>query len=396
MDTGQEMDTGQVKEMDNKREMGKKKEMDQAQENEKEVDKAQENEEDMDQAQKKQSNMDAQISEPSVEQGSKETHTEQKIQNVHNDVINDVHNNVQNTDKAPAKTGPHRSGYVAIIGKPNAGKSTLLNALLGTKLSITTRKPQTTRHQIVGIHSDEDSQVIFLDTPGVINPEYELQKAMMASVDRAKKDADLILLIADPTDKKPGEEVLTLLKSLQKPILLIINKTDKARPEQVADMRNYMEDAVRPKRTLEVSALRHTGLTSLMQEVKQLLPPGPAFYPKDDLSEHPMRFFVSELIREQIFLLFHEEIPYSCTVEVVRYEEREEIDLITADIIVNRKSQKGMLIGKGGSAIKRLGVQARQSVEDFTGQRVFLDLHVKVREKWREKEGWVRSLGYGS
>ncbi|PTM20434.1 MAG: GTPase Era [Bacteroidetes bacterium] len=295
----------------------------------------------------------------------------------------------------PRGSEPHRSGYVAIIGKPNAGKSTLMNAILGTKLSITTRKPQTTRHQIVGIHSDEDSQIIFLDTPGVITPEYELQKAMMASVQRAKTDADLILFITDPTDSVPGDEVIDLLRSIQKPMLLIINKTDKARPEQVEALQTFVEKALRPKNTLKVSALRQDGIESLMDEVKRHLPYGPALYSKEDLSEHPMRFFVAEFIREQIFLLFHDEIPYSCTVEVIRYQEQEDLDRISADIIVNRKSQKGMLIGKGGSAIKRLGIQSRKSIEAFTGRQAFLELHVKVREKWREKEGWVRSLGYG-
>ena len=301
--------------------------------------------------------------------------------------------NAQNANTPPP--APHRSGYVAIIGKPNAGKSTLMNAILGTKLSITTRKPQTTRHQIVGIHSDPDSQIIFLDTPGVITPEYELQKAMMASVHRAKTDADLILFIADPTDPPPGEEVIDMLRSIQKPILLVINKTDKARPEQIETLQTFMEQAIRPKITLHISALRQEGIDILMAEVKRHIPPGPALYSKEDLSEHPMRFFVAEFIREQIFLLFHDEIPYSCTVDVIRYQEQDEIDRITADIIVNRKSQKGMLIGKGGSAIKRLGIQSRKSIEAFTGRQAFLELHVKVREKWREKEGWVRSLGYG-
>jgi GTP-binding protein Era len=247
----------------------------------------------------------------------------------------------------------------------------------------------------VGIHSDEDSQIIFLDTPGVITPEYELQKAMMASVQRAKTDADLILFITDPTDSVPGDEVIDLLRSIQKPMLLIINKTDKARPEQVEALQTFVEKALRPKNTLKVSALRQDGIESLMDEVKRHLPYGPALYSKEDLSEHPMRFFVAEFIREQIFLLFHDEIPYSCTVEVIRYQEQEDLDRISADIIVNRKSQKGMLIGKGGSAIKRLGIQSRKSIEAFTGRQAFLELHVKVREKWREKEGWVRSLGYG-
>jgi GTPase len=288
----------------------------------------------------------------------------------------------------------HRSGYVAIIGKPNAGKSTLMNAILGSKISITTHKPQTTRHQIIGILSDEDSQIIFLDTPGVLKPKYELQSAMMRFVERAKNDADVIFFIADATESRQPKEVIRLLKSIRKPIFLIINKTDLITRTDAEVMAGLIQDKLEVEQTHFISALTGEGIGQLLDSVKQIIQPGPPYYPKDMLSEQPMRFFAAELIREQIFLLFHEEIPYSCTVEIVLYEERDDLDYISAEIIVNRKSQKGMLIGKKGSAIKKLGSQAREVIEEFVGRKVFLDLHVKVREKWREKENWVRNLGY--
>lgn len=288
----------------------------------------------------------------------------------------------------------HKSGYAAIIGKPNAGKSTLMNRILGHKISITTHKAQTTRHQIVGIYSDEDTQIVFLDTPGVITPKYELQKAMMKTVARARADADVILFIYDPTDTHPSDEVIELLKSINKPIFLVVNKIDVIDRKSAGQKVSQIEDRMKIHSVHYVSALTGEGVKELIEAIRGQLLPGPPFYPKEDLSEHPVRFFVSELIREQLFLLFHEEIPYSCTVEIVSYEAGDDLDRISADIIVNRKSQKGMLIGKGGEAIKRLGIRSRESVEEFIGKQVYLELHVKVREKWREKENWVRNLGY--
>jgi len=289
---------------------------------------------------------------------------------------------------------PHKSGYAAIIGKPNAGKSTLMNRILGSKISITTHKAQTTRHQVVGIYSDDHTQIIFLDTPGVISPTYELQKAMMKTVERARKDADVILFIFDPTDKHPTDEVIELLRSINKPILLVVNKIDAISKEKAEKKVSLLEDQLRFKSIHYVSALQGEGIADLINDIRTSLIPGPPYYPKEDLSEHPVRFFVSELIREQVYLQFQEEIPYSCTVDVISYSEDIDIDRISAEIIVNRKSQKGMLIGKGGKAIKNLGIAARASIEEFIGKKVFLDLHVKVREKWREKENWVRNLGY--
>ncbi|CAN5197447.1 GTPase Era [soil metagenome] len=288
----------------------------------------------------------------------------------------------------------HKSGYTAIIGKPNAGKSTLMNRILGSKISITTHKAQTTRHQVVGIYSDDDTQIVFLDTPGVISPKYELQKAMMKTVERARTDADVILFIFDPTDTHPTDEVIELLRSINKPVLLVVNKIDAIERGKAEQKVAQLKDKLKFKNIHYVSAIDGTGVEELMNSIRSLLMPGPPYYPKEDLSEHPVRFFVSELIREQVYLQFQEEIPYSCTVEVISYDADVDIDRISAEIIVNRKSQKGMLIGKGGTAIKNLGIKSRESIEEFIGKKVFLDLHVKVREKWREKENWVRNLGY--
>lgn len=288
----------------------------------------------------------------------------------------------------------HKSGYVAIVGKPNAGKSTLMNQILGTKLSIATHKAQTTRHQIVGIHSDDNSQIIFLDTPGIINPKYELQKAMMRFVQKAEKDADLILFIVDVNSYEIPDFAFKELKRFQKPVLLVINKMDKSNDESVLQVVQHLNSQFPFSNSIKVSALEHFGIDNLIKTIKKQLLPGPPFYPKDELSEHPTRFFVSELIREQLFLQYHEELPYSTTVEVIQYEEREDLHYINAEVIVNRQSQKGMIIGKRGAAIKNLGVEARKSIEEFIDHKVFLDLHVKVREKWREKENMVRNLGY--
>lgn len=291
-------------------------------------------------------------------------------------------------------TENHKSGYVAILGKPNAGKSTLMNRLLGSKISITTHKPQTTRHQILGIHSEENMQIIFLDTPGVIDPRYELQKAMMRTVDRARTDADIILLIVDVTDPEIPGRIFKMFSSMQKKIMLVINKIDKVSDQEAGEIAGKIQEKHDFFDTLFVSALTGLGLQNLMDTIKDNIKPGPPFYPKDMLAEQPVRFFVAELIREKLFLLYHQEIPYSSTVDVIQYDERDDLDYINAEIIVNRDSQKGILIGKGGKAIKELGKQAREAIESFVDKKIYLDLHVKVRDKWRENPGQVRHFGY--
>lgn len=288
----------------------------------------------------------------------------------------------------------HKSGYVAIVGKPNAGKSTLMNRILGSKISITTPKPQTTRHQIIGIHSEENLQVIFLDTPGIIHPKYELQKTMMSFVHRARSDADVILFIVEAGEQRMPGYAFDVFKTMNKPVILVVNKMDTSSREEVQPLVDSLNKSYKFKDIEYLSALTGEGLEDLMKAIYNNLKPGPPFYPKEMLSEQPVRFFVAELIREQLFLQFEQEIPYSSTVDVIQYEEREDLDYINAEIIVNRKSQKGILIGKGGKAIKELGKKSREAIEDFIGKKVFLDLHVKVRDKWRDDPNMIRNFGY--
>lgn len=288
----------------------------------------------------------------------------------------------------------HKSGYAAIIGKPNAGKSTLMNRILGRRISITTHKPQTTRHQILGIHSEDDLQIIFLDTPGIITPKYELQRAMMQTVKRARRDADVVLFIVDVTDADVKQSVFDLFRSIQKPVVLVINKIDQVSDEEAEEVARQLNEKNRFEETCYVSALQGKGMEALMMQLKERLPEGPAYYPKDILSEQPVRFFATELIREQLYLQFHQEIPYSCTVNIVKYDARDDLDYINAEVVVNKKSQKGMLIGKGGRAIKKLGKNSREKIEALIEKKVYLDLRVKVREKWRDSSNKVRNFGY--
>jgi len=283
----------------------------------------------------------------------------------------------------------HRSGYVALIGKPNVGKSTLMNALVGRKLSIVTRKPQTTRHRVLGIHSGEDHQIIFLDTPGIITPRYRLQEVMMG------RDADLLLFLHEATKEQPDEFSLDWIGDT--PAFLVLTKMDLIPQEEALPLvESYLElrafDEVIP-----TSALKGFNLDTLLEQIIEHLPEGPPFYPKEMISEHPERFFVAEIIREKVFQQFHEEVPYSTQVNITTYEEREdEKDFIDAEIVVNKESQKGILIGKGGRALKRLGTAARKEIEAFVGSPVYLQLHVKVRKNWRDKDNFLRSYGYST
>lgn len=289
----------------------------------------------------------------------------------------------------------HRSGYVALIGRPNAGKSTLMNALVGSRLSIVTHKAQTTRNRVIGILSDEDSQIIFLDTPGIIEPKYKLQEVMMGYVTKSVDDADLVLLLVDAGNKKKEYQLfLDRLKNVQKKVILIVNKIDLATQEEVNTLIEELKSEFRFKDIIAISALTQTGVLELRNQLKAWMKPEPPFYPKEMLSEHPERFFVTELIREQLFLQYEQEIPYSCAVDILQYKETEEIDYIDADIIVERESQKGILIGKKGLKLKQLGMASRKEIELFIGKRIHLKLFVKVREKWREKDHFLRGLGY--
>lgn len=287
----------------------------------------------------------------------------------------------------------HRSGYAALIGKPNVGKSTLINALLGQKISIVTRKPQTTRHRVLGILSEDDYQLILLDTPGVIKPKYGLQRAMMKSVSGAAQDADVLIFIADATRDKIDTHTMEILAG--KPTILAVNKLDLVSQDQLLPLVQSYSDEVEFEEVIPISALKGTNLDKLIVEIVNRLPFGPPLYPKDVVSEHPEKFFVAEIIREKIFQQFRQEIPYSCQVNVVSFEERkQDKTLIHADIVIERESQKGMLIGKKGAALKRIGSVARIDIEDFLGEPIFLKLFVKVRSDWRNRDAFLKSYGY--
>lgn len=287
-----------------------------------------------------------------------------------------------------------RSGFVSIIGKPNAGKSTLLNALVGKKLAITTPKAQTTRHRILGIDHGPGYQVIFSDTPGVILPQYRLHKAMMNSVKHSLEDADLILLLVDVHEKFPESELFRIAAKPQIPILLVINKVDLADDEKVAVRKAEILEKVKVRDEIAISALHGTNVKELKAKILGLLPEGPPYFDEDSLSDRPERFFVTELIREKIFLNMEQEIPYSCEVGILTYEEEEKIDRIRAEIFVDRASLKGMLIGKRGAMVKKIGSEARMDIEAFLQKKVFLDLYVRVAENWKDSSFRLRDFGY--
>jgi GTP-binding protein Era len=269
-----------------------------------------------------------------------------------------------------------------------------MNRILGEKIAITTHKPQTTRHRILGLYSRKDFQIIFLDTPGIINPKYELQKVMMTAVKRARKDADLILFIVDVNDTDIRERIGKEFRDIQQPVILIINKIDQVGEKKAQNVVEKLNSEYNFQETCCISALNGDGTDELLDIIKNRLPVNPPYYPKDIISEHPVRFFVAELIREQLFLQYYQELPYSCTVDIIQYKERDELDYINAEIIVNHKSQKGIIIGKNGSAVKKLGKAARAAIEDFLDKKIYLDLYVKVREKWRDDPNMVRNFGY--
>ncbi len=287
-----------------------------------------------------------------------------------------------------------KSGFVNIFGKPNAGKSTLLNAFIGEKLAIVSPKVQTTRHRIKGILTADDYQIIFSDTPGIIEPRYKLHEKMMQAVKGSLEDADVALLIVDiKDDLKEVNDIFSSLH-LKVPAIVIINKADIVRGEEINKAKEFFELQSYCKSVAVISALKKKGVDELLALILAYLPEGAPFYEDDNLSDLPTKFFVGELIREKIFHLYQDEIPYHAAVLVTEFKEKQTLTKIGADIILQRETQKGIVLGVGGKMIKELGTQARKDIEQFLGRKVFLELFVKVRPKWRDNELQLKEYGY--
>ena len=289
----------------------------------------------------------------------------------------------------------HKSGFVNIFGPPNAGKSTLLNALLGEQLVITSHKVQTTRHRILGILTEPNYQIVFSDTPGIIEPKYKLHQKMMQHVKSALEDADVAILMHDISLPPEEFEIVAQTLKLKVPVIFLLNKTDiiKDKKEVQAKVAYYKEKYPNWE-ILPISAQKKDNLEQLTKMILDRLPDGPPFYPEDSISDRPTRFFVSELIREQIYHLYHEELPYHTAVIVQAFEEKANLDVIRAEIIVTRETQKGIIVGRGGSMIKQLGINSRKAIEEFLQRKVHLELFVKVRPKWRDNDTYLREYGY--
>lgn len=289
----------------------------------------------------------------------------------------------------------HKSGFVNIIGNPNVGKSTLMNALVGERLSIITSKAQTTRHRIMGIVSGDDFQIVYSDTPGVLKPQYKMHDGMMQFVKTALSDADVILFVTDIFEKEVNNpEILERVQKTSIPVILIINKIDQATAEKIEELKNYWQSLLPKAELIAISALQKINTNTVIEKIKQHLPEGEPYFPKDQLTDKPERFFVAEIIREKIFLNYKKEVPYSCEVIVESYKEEPNIVKINAVIFVARESQKPIIIGNKGKAIKKVGTEARLEIEEFIQQKVFLDLTVKVSKDWRNNENILKRYGY--
>jgi GTP-binding protein Era len=294
-----------------------------------------------------------------------------------------------------------RTGFVNIIGRPNAGKSTLMNALVGERMSIITHKPQTTRHRIIGILTGENFQMVFSDTPGYVKtPTYKMHKAMNRFVEGTVEDADLMLFVFDMTEELEADNpLIEVLKKTEVPILLILNKKDLVAEQRIQDATGWWKKHVKFEEVIAISALKDLQSTNLLEKILTYLPEGQPYYLQDQLTDRPERFFVSEIIREKILRLYDDEIPYSCEVSVEDFKDSktnagEDIARIRATIFVMRETQKAILLGKGGAAIKKLGTYARKDIEAFLQTKAFLDLTVKVRDNWRDDEQALQRFGY--
>lgn len=288
----------------------------------------------------------------------------------------------------------HKAGFVSIVGKPNVGKSTLMNALVGEKMAIITPKAQTTRHRILGIVNGSNHQIVFSDTPGVIKPVYGMQKSMMKFVSGSLVDADIVLFVTDINEKYDETEVLERLKDIVSPIAVIVNKIDESSEVAVKKKIDYWQELLNPAAIFAVSALHDHNVSAVMQFILDHLPEHPAYYDKEALTDRPERFFVSEIIREKILKLYDKEIPYSTEVIITAFKDEPSIVRISAEIIVERESQKNIIIGKGGSMLKKVGTYARLDMEDFLQKKVFLELFVKVIADWRNSKNYLKRFGY--
>lgn len=287
----------------------------------------------------------------------------------------------------------HKAGFVSIVGKPNVGKSTLMNKLVGENLSIITAKAQTTRHRIMGVLSGDGFQIVYSDTPGLLEPKYELHKTMMNYVKVSLEDADIILLVVE-LDEKYNEELLSRFIRVKAPIILVINKIDLSKGSQLEDKIEYWKKMISAREIIPVSALSGLGVDKLLTSIINNLPEHPAYYPKDNITDKSERFFASEIIREKILLNYEQEVPYSCEVGIESFKEEEKIIRIRAIIYVERDSQKGIIIGKGGASLKKVGIEARKDLEKFFDKQVFLETHVKVADNWRKQKLRLKQFGY--
>lgn len=292
--------------------------------------------------------------------------------------------------------GGYKSGFVNLVGNPNVGKSTLMNKLVGDKISIITNKAQTTRHRIIGIVNKPGVQVVYSDTPGVVDPAYKMQEQMLGFSKSALGDADVLLYVTDVIEEpKKHEAFLADVRELQVPVLVLINKADLSTPEKLEELvetwKSLLPNALE---VLPIAALHGAGIAYIAERVEALLPDSPPYFEEDALTDRPARFFVSEIIREKVFLYYQKEIPYATEVVVQEFKEEENLIRIAANIFVERESQKGILIGHKGAAIKKLGTMARQDIERFFDKKVFLQLFVKVEKEWRSSDKMLRNFGY--
>ena len=288
----------------------------------------------------------------------------------------------------------HKAGFVSIVGKPNVGKSTLMNQLVGERLSIITSKAQTTRHRIMGILSGDNFQIVYSDTPGILDPQYELHQSMMRFVNIALEDADLILFVTDLYEKYQDESHIARLRDADVPVILIMNKIDLAKGSQAEDKMAYWQEILQPRESYLISALEGENTEQVFSAILQHLPEHPPYFPKDELTDKPERFFAAEIIREKIFRNYKKEVPYSCEVAITEFKEEDKIIRMRSEIFVERKSQKGIIIGKGGEAIKKVGIEARADLETFFGKQVYLEQFVKVSPDWRKKHQKLNYFGY--